>query len=777
MEGEVAQEAPETHAARWLATPRLLAFACGTLVPQGLTGLPSPAWLGAGLLCALLAGRRSWLPLAFVLGLAWSAWHAAGLLASALPERLEGRDVTVTGVVATLPQQRGRATRFEFLVDRALSGPAAEVPRRLRLAWYGAHPPLHAGVRWRLRVRLKRPRGFHNPGGFDYEGWLFRRGIRATGYVRDHPGNASLGDASGPRHALQRLRQRLARRFRDVLGDSAYLGLLEALALGERGALTATQWATLRATGTSHLVAISGLHLGLVAGLLFALVRRGWAWLGLALWLPAPRAAAWLTLPAALLYAGLAGFTVPTQRALVMVAVVLAALLLRRSLAPGRALALALVGVLLVDPLAPGAPGFWLSFTAVALILYTVAWRPAGGRRLLRAAWLQVVLGIGLAPLLVVAFQQVPLVAPLANLVAVPLVGLLLVPLVLVATLLLLPWPAAGTLLLQLAERLLALAWPWLEAAAALPHALHGFAAPPLALVLLAGVGVLLLFAPRGVPLRLPGVALLLPLLLHRPEGPPHGAAWLTLLDVGQGLAAVVRTRDRVLVFDTGPAYSARFDAGGAVVVPVLRRLGLARVDALVVSHGDDDHAGGLGSLLDALPVTTLYAGAGVDGAADAEACRAGNGWRWDGVDFTFLHPAAGDLAGNDGSCVLRVSAGGATLLLTGDIEQVAERRLLARDPGALDVDVLQVPHHGSRTSSTPRFVAATAPRIALVASGWRNRFGLPDAGVVARYAAAGSTLVDTASAGAIEVHLPATPGAIEVRRHRQAARRFWHAP
>ena len=772
----MAQDAPETRAARWLATPRLLAFACGAVVPQGLAELPSPAWIGAGLLCALLVVRRCGLPLAVGLGLAWSTWHADALLSTTLPEGLQGRDLTVTGVVATLPQRRGRATRFEFLVDGGPADAAATLPRRLRLAWYGRHPPLAAGVRWRLRVRLKRPHGFHNPGGFDYEGWLFRRGIRATGYVRDHPDNIALGDAAGPRHALQRLRQRLSRAFGDALVGSSYLGLLQALALGERGDIGTSQWATLRATGTSHLVAISGLHLGLVAGLLFGVVRRGWAWIGLARWVPAPRAAAWLTLPAVLLYAGLAGFTVPTQRALVMVAVVLAALLLRRALAPGRALALALVGVLLVDPLAPGAPGFWLSFTAVALILYTVAWRPAGGRRTLRVAWLQVVLGVGLAPLLVVAFQQVPLVAPLANLVAVPLVGTLLVPLVLAATLLLLPWPAAGAALLQLAERLLAVAWPWLEASASLPYALHGFAAPPLGLVLLAGAGVLLLFAPRGIPLRLPGVVLLLPLFTFRPESRAHGSAWLTLLDVGQGLAAVVRTRHRVLVFDTGPAYSARFDAGGAVVVPVLRRLGLDRIDALVVSHGDGDHAGGLASLRAELAVTTFYAGSGVPGAEDAEACRAGTGWQWDGVEFAFLHPSAGDLAGNDGSCVLRVAAGGAVLLLTGDIEREAEARLLARAPEALDVDVLQVPHHGSRTSSTPPFVAATTPGIALVASGWRNRFGLPDAGVVARYVAAGSTLVDTATAGAIEVRLPAAPDAIEVRRHREWARRFWHA-
>jgi competence protein ComEC len=772
----LAQEAPEARAARWLATPRLLAFAGGAVVPQGLADLPSPAWLGVGLLLALLARRWSWLPFAFALGLGWSVWHATGLLNTALPAKLEGRDVTVAGVIATLPQRRGRATRFELVVDHGQPEAVAGVPHRLRLAWYGTHPPLAAGVRWRLRLRLKRPHGFHNPGGFDFEGWLFRRGIRATGYVRDHPDNERLGDAAGPGHALQRLRQRLYDALVQALDGTAHGGLLIALALGERGKIATAQWMVLRSTGTSHLVAISGLHLGLVTGLVFALARRGWAWSGLARYVPAPHAAAWLSLPAAALYAGLAGFTVPTQRALVMVAVVMVALLLRRALAPGRALVLALAGVLLIDPLAPGSPGFWLSFVAVALILYTVAWRRAAGWRLLRVAWLQVVLAIGLAPLLVLAFNQVPLVSPLANLFAVPLVGLLLVPLVLVATLLLLPWPEAGRLLLLLAERLLAATWPWLQAGAELPLAMHVFSTPPIALLLLAAFGLALLLAPRGVALRLPGVVLLLPLFTFRPETPPHGAAWLTLLDVGQGLAAIVRTRQKVLVFDTGPAYSANFDAGGAILVPVLRRLGLERIDTLVVSHGDSDHAGGLGSLRAGLPSTALYVGAGVPGAGGADPCRAGQGWRWDGVDFSFLHPGDGEVAGNDGSCVLRVTAGGGSLLLTGDIERDAEARLLAGAPGALEVDVLQVPHHGSRTSSTPPFVAATRPGIALVASGWRNRFGLPDPGVVARYAEVGSTVINTATAGAVQVRLPARPGTIEVHRHRDRARRFWHA-
>jgi competence protein ComEC len=459
-----------------------------------------------------------------------------------------------------------------------------------------------------------------------------------------------------------------------------------------------------------------------------------------------------------------------------MVGVVLAALLLRRALAPGRALVLALAGVLLLDPLAPGAAGFWLSFGAVAVILYLVAWRQPGGGRGWRWVWIQLALGLGLAPLLVVAFQQVPLVSPLANLVAVPLVGFVLVPLVLLATLLLLPLPDVGAALLQVADRLLALAWPPLQACAGWPLAQHGFAEPPLWLALAGCVGVLLLLAPRGLPLRLPGLVLLLPLLTFRPEAPAHGAAWVTLLDVGHGLAVLVRTANRVLVYDTGPAYSARFDAGSAIIVPALRRLGRDRLDALVVSHGDGDHAGGLASLRAAVGVGRLIVGPGVAAATGAEACRAGQRWSWDGVEFAFLHPAAAGTVGNDGSCVLRVAAAGASLLLTGDIEAEGERRLLTREAAALRADVLQVPHHGSRTSSTAPFVAAVAPRLALISSRRDNAYGLPVAAIVDRYVTVGAEVVDTADAGAVEVRLPARPGRPEVRRARDQARRFWHA-
>jgi len=755
-----------------------IAFAAGAALLQLTPWLPGAWTLAAALLVALGMARgvrRVW-PVVLWLGVTWFAWRAGQLLDTQLPTGLEGRDVTVVGVIANLPRRSGRTTRFEFVLDTP-SEIGSSGPRRLRLAWYGAHPELVAGDRWQLRLRLKRAHGFRNPGAFDYEGWLFRRGIRATGYVRTDPENRRLGQADHPLARLQRLRQRLAERIGVVLDGSQQIGLLTALALGERASVSDAQWRVLRDTGTNHLVAISGLHLGLVVALLFAVIKRLWpcaAWL--ALRLPAPQAAAALTLPAAAAYAALAGFSVPTQRALVMIAVLMGALLLRRALAPGRALVLALVGVTLLDPLALGTPGFWLSFGAVAVILLLVTGRRSARRGV---GWgrVQLALTVGLAPLLVLQFQQLPVTAPLANLLAVPFVGLLLVPLVLVATLLLLPWPTLGTALLQFAAWLLDLAWPLLAVLAEQPWATVHFAEPPMVYAALGTVGVMFLLAPRGVPLRIPGLIMVLPLLCYKPPSPAHGTAWLTMLDVGQGLAVAVRTERHLLLFDTGPSYSQRFDAGHAALLPFVRRLGRGGLDGLVVSHGDSDHSGGLATVARELRLGAVYFGGGGEPPlAAARPCRAGDGWRWDGVTFTFLHPPwrDGSATGNDASCVLRIVAGGHSALLTGDIEAPAEQVLLAAGPGVLRSDLLQVPHHGSRTSSTAAFLDAVMPSLALVSSGYRNRFGFPNERVLGRYHERGVEIVNTAVAGAVEVRLGVADGPLQARSWRDVEKRFW---
>lgn len=755
-----------------------ISFLCGILLFQFAPELPNPRWLlllipAVG---ALFVLRSPWqVPAAGVVGVLWALLHAHWALASGLAPSLEGRDVLLEGRVASLPESRERAVRFIFDADTVrYAGEEVSGPRRVRLSWYGAGPPLVIGERWQLVVRLKRPNGYSNPGGFDYEAWLLRQRIRATGYVREAELNRRLAPA--PR-SIGHWRQQLSTHIGAALDPHPMRGVVEALAIGERSGIDPVQWQILNRTGTSHLVAISGLHIGLVAGLVFFLARWIWAcsaWLSLRF--PAQRAAAAAAAAAALGYAAMAGFSLPTQRALIMVAVVMAALFWQRAARPGRTLSLALVAVLVLDPLAVLAPGFWLSFGAVATILYAMSGRLGRGPWFKQWGRVQWVIALGLFPALVIFFQQASLVAPLANLAAVPAVSFVIVPLVLVGAVLLFPLPWAGKALLTLAAEAMDLLWQGLVWLSQLPFATWAGSASTPALAA-AVLGMLVLLAPRGLAGRWIGGVLCLPLLLTDAPRPASGQAWFTLLDVGQGLAAVVRTREHVLVYDTGPRFSASFDTGAAVVVPFLRREGIQQLDRLVISHGDNDHRGGAASLLQAYPTgTVLSADPGRIEAVAARPCTAGERWSWDGVSFAFLHPPADPAwaAGNDRSCVLRVEAGKDVLLLTGDIERAAEWRLLgSAEP--LTADVLVAPHHGSETSSGREFVAAVDARYALFPVGYRNRWDFPRPAVVERYRERGSVLLDSARHGAIGFRLGAAEGLGAPSLHRPDTRRYWH--
>lgn len=757
-----------------------LAFLSGIVIFQFQPEVPHLAWLAVLLpllLSPWLAPSR-WCRIARPLslaaaGLLWAWLHAAYVLHHELPAVLEGDDLVVEGVIASLPEADGQRARFLFEVEQMhYRGEDVPPPGRVRLAWYRPYPELEAGQRWRLQVRLKRPHGMANPGTFDYEGWLFQQRIRATGYVRAGADTVLVAADSGA-FPLQRLRQDLHERLRAAVGDHPHGGLVAALALGERQGVTREQWQRLRATGTNHLIAISGLHIGIVAGLLFFLVRRFWPWPER---VAAPRAAAVAALVAAALYAALAGFSIPTQRALIMVAVAMLALYGGHALRPARVLSLALLAVVLLDPLAVLSPGFWLSFGAVAVILYGMGGRLATSGWWWRWGRVQVLVALGLAPLLAVWFQQVPLIAPLANLLAVPWVSLLVVPLVLLGTVLVSLWSWGGAALLSLATLELDALWGWLGwCAGLLPPQWSAWAASPWTL-LPAAVGLSWLLAPRGWPARWLGLLWLLPMLLVRPAAPLPGEASVTVLDVGQGLAVLVRTAQHTLLYDTGPRYGPDNDAGEMIIVPVLHHYGIRRIDTLILSHGDSDHAGGAGAVFDALEVGRFLSGAVVPLPwREHQTCRRGQRWQWDGVDFELLFPPPQGVSsgrGNDSSCVLRIRTAGAAVLLSGDIEAAAERELLASVPQQLAAEVLVAPHHGSKTSSTAPFVTAVAARHVLFSVGYRNRYGFPHPTVTARYRNVGAELHDTAAQGAITVRLGAAGVAVESWRHQ--ARRYW---
>ena len=759
---------------------------------------------------------------AFAIGAGWAAWRAELRLQDELAGTLEGVDILVRGRIADLPLARGEGWRFAFQLERdAGSGPGG-VPSRIQLSWYperdasASLPAPRPGERWSFRVRLQRPHGFANPGGFDYEAWLLERGIRATGYVR---GGAELLDAA-PGSLMQRV-HRLRGELRDAihaaLPEGRHAGLLVALAVGDRGGIPPEEWEVFRRTGVGHLVSISGLHVALVGllcgGALGALWRRVPA---LALRWPVQKVHAVAALVGAGAYALLAGLEIPVQRAWVMLLVGVFALLFARTVAPSRVLALALLVVLAVDPWAVLSPGFWLSFGAVAVILATLGGRLRAARGWRAALRIQLAVSLALMPLLIAQFQSFPLVSPLANLVAVPLVSFVITPLVLLA----LPWPHGALLApADVVAQWMMTALGWL---ADLPLAFLEQAAPPGWLVAGGLVAVALLLLPRATPGRLAAPLVLAGLLAWQPARPPAGGFVAQVLDVGQGLAVHVQTASHDLLFDAGPRYGSAADAGARVIIPYLRAAGVRRIDRLVLSHADADHVGGAGSLLAGLEVGAVLGAPGplasplvaarsdvssrVQRTALAGACVSGQSWVWDGVRFEVLNPlprnvpalpvrrgepapmamrerggGGGSRRGiehdNDASCVLRVRAAGGSLLLTGDIGTRVEAALLAEHGEAgLHAEVVVSAHHGSRSSSSSAFVDALLPEHVVHAAGHRNAFGHPHPDVWARWSAAGARNWRTDVQGAIRIVAGADADAgVEVSAVRQQRQRYWH--
>ncbi|WP_260960890.1 DNA internalization-related competence protein ComEC/Rec2 [Pseudomonas citri] len=735
----------------------LIALALGLLAPVFFPALPSLWLVVAMALLALTVLPFRTYPLGFfLLGVVWTCLSAQWALDDRLPAALDGETRWVEGRVVGLPQQGDGVVRFELADAQARR---TRLPSTIRLAWF-AGPPVSSGERWRVAVKLKRPAGLLNPDGFDHEAWLLSRGIGATGSVKAgyllQPPRGAWRD--GVRQALARV---------DTQGRS---GALAALVLGDGTGLSRADWQVLQDTGTVHLLVISGQHIGLLAGLVYLLVAgaaRHGLWPARLAWLPWACA---LAFTAALGYGLLAGFEVPVRRACAMIGLVLLWRLRFRQADPWWAWLLALTGVLLFDPLASLRPGFWLSFAAVAVLMFTFGGRLGPWRwwqSWTRAQWL---VAVGLCPLLLILGLPISLSGPLVNLLAVPWISLLVLPLALLGTASL-PVPFLGEGLLWLAGGLLDLLFKGLALVAGRMPAWIPASIPWWAW-LLAALGAFLLLLPKGVPLRLLGWPMLLLMVVPPREEVPQGQAEIWQLDVGQGLAVLVRTRRHSLLYDAGPRFGDA-DVGARVVLPTLHKLGVRGLDVMLLSHADADHAGGAQAVRNGLPTGRVISGdpVGLPGELRAEPCDSGERWEWDGVRFTLWRWTSARES-NQKSCVLLVEAGGERLLLTGDIDTHAERALLD-SPLAVPIQWLAAPHHGSRSSSSMALLAGLAPHSVLISRGRGNAFGHPHPQVLARYRRAGIDIYDSAEQGAIRLRL----GAFESPRTQAGQRRYWRDP
>lgn len=823
---------------RWLeaivrGVPLPAAIVVATLVVHALPSLPAPglarAMLAGGAFVLLVvsgrvapasARRSAWLHALRLGAVAFASAGWAVLVAhDAMSQRIEaaqeGRDYIVVGRVASMPLVSERSNRFVFDIDDCVDA-VADCPRarRVRLSWYGgfggapAPARVQPGERWRLTVRLKRVHALHNPKAFDAELRALEEGIAANGTVRA----TRKGAIPNLRHdgvewsiavAFERARVRLRDAMRAALADSRTeaADVLVALVVGDQAAIGARWWDAFNRTGIGHLMSISGLHITMLAGVSVALARRvlrtrAAARSGVLLHWPA-RGIAWAVgVLTAFFYAGLAGWGIPAQRTCWMLAVAGVSLFTGRTRSIGRVLALAAGVVTVLDPWAPLAAGFWLSFASVAAIaLCAAAGRPretalvrSPTRRvralLVEAVRTQWAASLALVPLGALFFASVSLVGPLANAFAIPLVSAIVTPLAIASASLLLWLPSVGQPALALAAWVTGGLLDAIAALSASDRAIAVVAVPSPAALAACAVAVALLLAPVRLPARELAFVGLLPMLGASTDRPAAGTIRVVALDVGQGTAVLVETPQRRLLYDAGPAYGGDSEAGARVILPYLRARGIDRVDAIVVSHLDSDHSGGLPSLLRGLRFDWIAGSLPAqhparDAGRPFHDCRRGHGWQWEDVRFEVLHPGLEKPRGvrskaNASSCVLRIVAPAATVLLAGDLEAGQEKALVERfGAEALRADLLLVPHHGSKTSSSVAFLDAVAPEHAIVQAGYRNRFRHPADAIVARYRAAGIELLRSDRDGAITIEYAVgrTP---TIARSRRDDRRYW---
>ncbi len=740
--------------------------------------------------------KRDYIPFIFLLSLAWTHYHAQQQLNQQLAQNLINKEITIQGKIIELPHHKPHALSFEFkLIPQNIA-----LPSQIYLTWYSPSQIPKIGEIWQFSIKLKPVHGLFNQNGFDAETFAFIRHRGATGYIR-HQQAILLKLANI--NSIDYWRQQIADRLQQLTEngvDQSMIGILKALSIGDGSAISQSQWTVFRRSGTIHLIVISGSHISLVAGFIFMLCRYLWI-KGGNLRFASDQIAALIALIMAIFYSALAGFSIPTQRALIMITIAMLAIILRRHQSSIKVLSLALIIILIYDPLSVLSSGFWLSFISVYWLLYLGSGRLSSveesvilldntqnkglfrlqtqlkkvAQYIIEFAHFNIAINIGLMPLLFWYFQQTSLIAPIANLIAIPVIELIVVPLLLFSVIGLWLFKPLAIFLLKIVSEILQFLYVYLHYLSEIKRwVIWELASPNLLALLLAIIASFWLYAPRGFPAKWLSFCLWLPLFLPKTDKLARGEFEMTLLDVGQGLSIVIQTTDHVLIFDTGAKYSTDFDMGNAVVLPFLRQQNIQSIDRLIISHGDNDHSGGTKSLLAELPVLSIYTSVPqLFPNSSAIFCQSGQHWFWDQVHFEMLSPLKSTGSENNQSCVLKITGIYHSLLLTGDIESEAENDLVDRYQTQLHSDILISPHHGSKTSSSFTFLTTVQPQIVLISAGYYNRYHLPNSAILKRYQELHLSVLNTASSGAISVK--SIQNSIQVIRYRQSYRHYWH--
>ena len=756
-----------------------LVLVLGSVAAFYSSAIPDRYWVSYLPLLLLLAflnpGYR--VPILLIAAYLWACLNIQQALDLRLAGDYQNQLLELEGVIADIPEQRPGSIRFLFRPDSIADYPHS-LPDTIRLSWYRSNQKINAGERWRLLVKLKSPGGYQNPGGFDYERWLFVKRIGAIGYVKSSDLNQLL--ESPTFWSIDQWRSQIGQGIDQYCADCSQAGLIKALTIGYRANIHPHQRELLQDTGTAHLLAISGLHIGMISALFFYLGR--WIWqLGFyRIGYDRLRFSATLAFSAGLIYAGLAGFSLPTVRALIMLAVVFLALIFRSGINLINSIAIAVVVILIFDPLAVGSASFWLSISALLIIAfaqYLLSHQTSRWKQMLVVQFLFSVLFI---PLGIGLFGQLNPASFFANILAIPLVSLIIVPIALLASFLAGLGLSQANGLFLVSDKLLGVLLDYLELLLDSGLSAHTGGGIPYVLLGLSAVGLLIITMPKGFPGKKPAVLLVvLPFIWQRPEI-EFGAYQLTLLDVGMGTSAVIQTRNHSIVYDFGPGNAYGFSTAQWVLVPFLRQQGIEQPDLMIISHVDADHSGGFISYREHYDPARLISGTPDEIQkkfrlrSAIRSCHLYPPWYWDGVSFEFISPPATSKlkSSNNRSCVLRVS-GVHTSLLTGDIEAEQEFRLLGTMPEKLRASVLLAPHHGSATSSTSSFLQMVSPRVSVFTIGRNNRWGFPDARVLEAYGLVNSQIYRTDRDGAITIQSSAS--GLKVSRYRKERPRLWY--